>query len=76
MSFNIVCRCLTMAGLVLPLAACLSNDPEFWGGRWGPPPAIQAQAANDTITNQLLVLQHIVTDARIPIDFGHPIDPN
>jgi hypothetical protein len=60
--------------LVLPLAAC---DSQFWAGRLGPPPAIQAQLANNAITNQLLVLRYIVNDdPGIPIDFGRPTDPN
>jgi hypothetical protein len=73
MRFRAVCHRLTMASMVLPLAAC---DSQFWAGRYGPPPAVHAQLANNTITNQLLVLQYIVTDARIPIEFGRPTDPN
>ena len=72
----VIFRRLLLVGAALPLAACAPDDfGSLWAGRWGPPAAIQAQAAADIIANQRLVLDYITSRAEISVSYQRP-DPN
>jgi hypothetical protein len=59
------------------LLGCSPNDDfqRRYTGRWGPKPTIAAADAQATLNNQLTVLNHIVTYARINVAAAEP-NPN